>query len=271
MCIDQKKENISKFFCTTLWYYRYLSIIYLLFLPSIIFSNIEANKQEEKKGSDLFTAYNLQNLMKDSSPRWIVYLLDESSSSKSRLQKGVLFTHAKRTALSVFLHYNNIRVPMLKGQNGIWYYIFSPFNQKNRLDLNYFYIVDNYHIHDIPNEKFIQDPLGAYISTWSIDTGYRLDYKTEIVRGEEEAVSRVSFKFISESARDVYVIGDFNNWMMLDSFKSREKGVFVLDKILPKGEYGYLFVIDGNQYLDISNEKIRYHSLYDKVSYLDLR
>lgn len=65
------------------------------------------------------------------------------------------------------------------------------------------------------------------------------------------------FTFNAPAAKEVYVVGDFNNWSIQQSFKLTSKGNGVWEKALDlkPGRYKYKFVVDGQWVPDPKNNQ----------------
>lgn len=63
----------------------------------------------------------------------------------------------------------------------------------------------------------------------------------------------VDFKYgLNSNAREVYLVGDFNNWDHKAHRMTRRGGVFQKSLDLPAGEYQYKFLVDGQWQTDPS-------------------
>jgi chromosome partitioning protein len=65
----------------------------------------------------------------------------------------------------------------------------------------------------------------------------------------------VTFRFESPEARDIYIVGDFNDWKISDEGKlgRRENGCWEKRMEVPQGRYRYKFVVDGEWTPDEKN------------------
>jgi len=71
-------------------------------------------------------------------------------------------------------------------------------------------------------------------------------------RTEEEAIQMFSYNFAD--AKEVFVVGDFNNWEVNNRYQLTNKdGRWLVTVPLRKGEYKYKFVVDGKWMADPSN------------------
>jgi hypothetical protein len=73
------------------------------------------------------------------------------------------------------------------------------------------------------------------------------DRMQEILKKELPKLTKVLFFLKDIEAKDVYVVGDFNNWKTDESSRmSRENGTWQKTVSLKRGAYQYRFVVDGN-------------------------
>jgi 5'-AMP-activated protein kinase regulatory beta subunit len=69
---------------------------------------------------------------------------------------------------------------------------------------------------------------------------------------------KISFSFESSNAKEVILMGDFNNWNpKKHPMKKDNSGKWTKDVILPPGQYEYKFLVDGQWKEDPQNERIR--------------
>lgn len=88
--------------------------------------------------------------------------------------------------------------------------------------------------------------------------------KYKQVQTKEKAVENlkpqmVIFSYVSPSAQEVQIVGDFNAWgaypITLNKGEN-EIEIFTVNLALPTGKYKYRFLVDGKTALDESAEKI---------------
>jgi 1,4-alpha-glucan branching enzyme len=64
--------------------------------------------------------------------------------------------------------------------------------------------------------------------------------------GKKKAAKKVSFKMAAPEAKDVFLVGDFNDWnISANPLKSNSKGIWNTSIKLAPGRYEYRFLIDG--------------------------
>ena len=72
---------------------------------------------------------------------------------------------------------------------------------------------------------------------------------------------RVTFSYVSPSAKEVQLEGDFNAWGAYPLTLNKSENdieIFTLNLALPKGKYNYRFLVDGKTALDESSAKINF-------------
>ena len=68
---------------------------------------------------------------------------------------------------------------------------------------------------------------------------------------------RVTFSFNSPKAKEVILMGDFNNWdPNVHSMKKNKSGIWKKTVMIYPGRYEYKFIIDGEWHLDYQNEHL---------------
>ncbi len=76
----------------------------------------------------------------------------------------------------------------------------------------------------------------------------------DLMRQELPKMSNVFFSIFAPDAREVYVVGDFNNWKIDGDSRMQKDGSFWAKRInLNSGKYRYRFVIDGKWTEDPNN------------------
>jgi 5'-AMP-activated protein kinase regulatory beta subunit len=82
---------------------------------------------------------------------------------------------------------------------------------------------------------------------------------------------RVSFSFESADAREVILVGDFNNWnLQKHAMKHNGDGTWNKTVMLAPGRYEYKFFVDGNWKIDPQNGQTSSNSFGTQNSVLNL-
>jgi hypothetical protein len=71
---------------------------------------------------------------------------------------------------------------------------------------------------------------------------------------KEGELRNIGFTYHNTKAKEVYAIGDFNNWER-KPFKKQEKNWSFSVKVMP-GSYNYQFIVDGKKIPDPNNKQI---------------
>jgi chromosome partitioning protein len=76
----------------------------------------------------------------------------------------------------------------------------------------------------------------------------------EILKVELPKLNEITFSVVAPEAKDVYLVGEFNNWQPNESARMiKNNGTWTRKINLNSGKYRYRFVIDGNWIEDSSN------------------
>jgi 1,4-alpha-glucan branching enzyme len=68
---------------------------------------------------------------------------------------------------------------------------------------------------------------------------------------------KITFSFESSDAKEVFLMGDFNNWNpKKHPMKKDDNGKWTKAVLLPPGKYEYKFLVDGQWKEDPHNERI---------------
>ncbi|MBU1852537.1 MAG: isoamylase early set domain-containing protein [Candidatus Omnitrophica bacterium] len=82
---------------------------------------------------------------------------------------------------------------------------------------------------------------------------------------------KIRFQFDAPGAKEVMVVGDFNNWDTNSTPLRRTKGsLWQKEVTLKSGRYEYKFVVDGNWILDSNNNNRVFNSFGTENSVLEL-
>lgn len=81
--------------------------------------------------------------------------------------------------------------------------------------------------------------------------------ETEVMITRTKKMTSYTFSFEAPTAKEVYVVGDFNNWAVQQSFKlsRRENRKWEKRLDLKPGKYRYKFVVDGQWLQDSQNKQ----------------
>jgi chromosome partitioning protein len=79
----------------------------------------------------------------------------------------------------------------------------------------------------------------------------------KLIKEKLEDLSKITFSVYAPDAKEVFLVGDFNNWKTDNSNRliKKENGLWVKDVHLKRGRYHYKFVVDGQWLEDPNNPK----------------
>jgi chromosome partitioning protein len=96
-----------------------------------------------------------------------------------------------------------------------------------------------------------------------------LSAQEAIKKSFERDIKEVTFAMESSAAKDIYVVGDFNDWKTDDESRLArgENGCWEKQMKLPHGRYRYKFVVDGEWTVDSKNQarEINAYGSFDSV------
>ncbi len=231
-------------------------------------SSDELEMQEEAEDQNkIYYLWQLESLKKNISPRYIRYLDVESYLDTNRLiNRGILFSYNGLREENVELcgNFNHWEcIPMKRNKYGIYYTIIEPklLTPEYEEDpiYEYKFRVNGLLTFDSENLDRIEDGSGSYISRYILpgkDTNRQI-YSVVLEDSDSEEVDlrTVRFQIYLPNAEVVSLVGDFNEWNPENDFLKKDRnGIFFLEKkLLPKSQYHYQFIVDGEYQLDTYN------------------
>jgi chromosome partitioning protein len=95
-------------------------------------------------------------------------------------------------------------------------------------------------------------------------------YRETAIEGDASPLRDFSFK--AEGAKEVHLVGDFNDWKISNSslLWQKEEGLWQKRVFLGPGRYRYKFVVDGRWVTDPANERIESNPYGDADSVLEI-
>ncbi len=79
----------------------------------------------------------------------------------------------------------------------------------------------------------------------------------KIIKQKSEEVIPVTFRIPASLGQDIYIVGDFNNWVADENSRlTRENGSWKKDLSIKPGSYRYRFIIDGKWQEDPTNPNL---------------
>ena len=102
-----------------------------------------------------------------------------------------------------------------------------------------------------------EEPIASSMSVHAPETQESvLAPQEKIEESFEPDIKEVTFAMESSAAKDIYVVGDFNDWQLNDRSRlaRSENGFWEKRITLPHGRYRYKFVVDGEWMVDLKNQ-----------------
>ncbi len=229
---------------------KHLKIITTLFLVYSL------NVTAFSKDLGFTNEYNLKQLKQADAPKEIKVLLTQRKNFEEPvIQNGILFTYFNRKTESVFIagDFNKWRPEkMTKGKNGVWFHVLYEYDKSEKV--SYKYMVNGIWIKDPINPEAEDDHYGSFVST-AYPVFSRENKRTTYRILKERDISYVEFRIYNENASYISVIGDFNNWNPEnDVLIKGSDNIWRLKKRLTRGQYRYMFLVDGTWSVDLYNK-----------------
>jgi hypothetical protein len=219
----------------------------------------------------------LDNMRSAEKPRFVT-LIDAFQYARGNglRTRGVLFSYHNRAARDVRFVADIPGFPahqMRRNKYGVWFYYYIPpeiVHSVPTKKIRYKFQVDGLFTVDDTHEQHEKDSGGQVASVFHLLTDhfaaatgvFVLD--TPVNHGRE-----VLFRIPAGEAETASIAGDFNHWNPQRDFLSRsEDGYFELRKVIPPGEYTFLYRVDGKLTQTVATKKSRMHPVYGRVNHL---
>ncbi len=248
--------------------------------PATASENFDLTSDQLEAGREakpnVIYGYKLDTMRKAEKPAFVT-LIDAHHYARGQglAQKGVLFTYQNRAAREVRFVADIPGMspqPMRRNQYGVWIYYYVPpeiVHAAPTKNVRYKFWVDGLFTVDDTHEQHEKDSSGTIASVFHLlhdhfaaSSGvFVLD--TPVNHGRE-----VLFRIPAGDAETASIAGDFNRWSgQRDYLVRSEEGYFELKKIIPPGEYTFLYRVDGKLTQKVSTSKSRMHPVYGRVNY----
>ena len=190
--------------------------------------------------------------------------------------EGVLFTYEPEKRMPRYVmvsgsfdNWKSLHM-MTKNDVGVFTYLYNEV--QNHTDAgkrgvvlgkgqySYRYLIDGVWVTDPLNRKKTHDTYGTELSQFLV--------KTPVIKRQRNPLhiedTLYIFYYEQPRVKNVYLIGDFNNWNPYSHPMHRnERGWWEIEIDLPHGEYSYRFIVDGKHRVDPMGRNIR-HDRFDR-------
>lgn len=234
-------------------------------------------EQSRTQNEPVLYGYYLDSMRQAEKPRFVT-LIDAYQYARGNGlgTRGVLFSYHNRAAREVrFVADIPGAAPqaMRRNKYGVWIYYYIPpeiVHAAPTKKIRYKFWVDGLFTVDDTHEQQEKDSGGMMASVFHLlhdhfaaSAGvFVLD--TPVGHGRE-----VLFRIPAGDAETASIAGDFNHWNPQRDFLNKsEDGYFELKKIIPPGEYTFLYRVDGKLSQKVATKKSRVHPVYGRVNFL---
>jgi hypothetical protein len=270
-CRRHKKSIL--FLLVSFFYY---GSAYAIELSSDLIERADLIKSNDK---GLLYRSDLDGIVNTTAPR-LVSLADSENYQKygSVVVHGMLFTYKSQRARNVFLVTEKdqyARTKMEKNIHGVWYglLILPEYDSsKPGRKIRYKYLVDDLFLHDPTHNNKIDDGSRGFIS-FTIVPERLMKPKVGVIILPTDGVygSRVLFRIKLDNARNISLVGTFNNWNSeLDVMKQDAEGYFYLEKYLESGDHLFAYKVDGERREALMPGNLRKHPVFGTVNLIEV-
>jgi hypothetical protein len=224
--------------------------------------------------------YTLDTMRAAQKPRFVT-LIDAFNYARGQglNNRGVLFSYHNRAARDVRFVADIPGFspqPMRRNKYGVWIYYYIPpeiVHSAPTKKIRYKFWVDGLYTVDDTHTQHEKDTGGNIASVFHLlhdhfasSAGvFVLD--TPVNHGRE-----VLFRIPAGEAETASIAGDFNHWNPQRDFLSKgSDGYFELRKVIPPGEYTFLYRLDGKLKQKVATRESRTHPVYGRVNYLEVK
>jgi len=204
------------------------------------------------------------------------YTIKDSSPPKVTAE-GVLFTYKPPDKgvkdVRVSGDFNNWEkpIPMIENAYGIFYILYRETGEKkvvlNQGTYRYRYLIDGIWFKDPKNPKSVYDRYGNELSIFVVQKPIILLEKNPVPIKKK---NRYIFYYKDPRAKNVYIVGDFNNWNPFSTpMRKNKAGIWEIELDLLPGTYSYRFVVDGMFKLDPLAQRLvkdRFDNKYNQIT-----
>ena len=189
--------------------------------------------------------------------------------------EGVLFTYKPGRVMPRYVmvsgsfdNWRNAHM-MTRNEYGIFSYLYDEEGKRGiildeRL-YQYRYLVDGVWITDPLNPETAFDRYGTPLSVFRVRFPIIKSQKNPVPIGGRVYI----FYYDNPYARQVFLVGDFNNWNPYSHpFRKNRAGLWEIEIDLPDGNYSYRFIVDGEQMVDPLGRNIRYDRFNQELTFI---
>lgn len=191
--------------------------------------------------------------------------------------QGVIFTYhdPEKTPGYVMVSgdFNNWEKPIFlkKNRHGIYFYMYDETIEKEIVLRDglyrYLYLIDGIWVKDPLNDNTVYDQYGTELTYFEVPAPIILLDKNPV----ETDSNKYLFYYKNAEARNVYILGDFNNWNPYsDRMRKNKSGLWEIEMNIPPGAYSYSFIVDGTYRKDPLSKAIVQDRFGNELTFIEL-
>jgi 1,4-alpha-glucan branching enzyme len=192
-------------------------------------------------------------------------------------EQGVIFTYRNPVKNPKYVmvsgDFNNWEKPIFMQENrhGIYVYKYEETGEKNIVlrdgIYRYLFLIDGIWVKDPQNPKTVYDQYGTELNFFEVHTPVILLKKNPVKLDQNKYI----FYYKNSEAKDVYILGDFNNWNPYSHrLRKNKSGIWEIEMDIPPGTYSYSFIVDGAYRKDPLSKEIVQDRFGQELTYIKL-
>ena len=192
-------------------------------------------------------------------------------------EEGILFRFKDEDLPPIYVmvsgDFNDWEEPllMIKNMHDVFVYIYNTKVERAIVlkegKYRYRYLVDGIWIKDPVNNKTVYDNYGTELSYFEVDTPVILPEKNPVNVKHNKYI----FYHKDDAAKNVYIVGDFNNWNPYSHpLRKNISGLWEIEIDIIPGNYAYRFIVDGVFRKDPLGTEIAHDKFDNKFSLIKL-
>jgi 1,4-alpha-glucan branching enzyme len=160
---------------------------------------------------------------------------------------------------------------MVKNSHNVFVYFYNKTDKRSIVlvegTYRYRYLVDGVWMKDKTNRKSVHDIYGTELSSFEVPKPITIISHNPVQVNENSYI----FYYRDDNAKNVFIVGDFNNWNPYSHpLRKNRGGIWEIEIDLVPGAYAYRFIVDGLFRRDPIGTKIVHDRFENTYSAFDL-
>jgi len=192
-------------------------------------------------------------------------------------EQGIVFTYQTQEQIPKYVmvsgdfdNWQDVHL-MTRNHYDVFFFVYKKPGKKgiilNKGIYRYRFLVDGIWINDPKNHRSVYDSTGTELSYFEVKKPVlHVDYNPVWLKE-----NTYIFYYRDNSAKQVNLIGDFNNWNPYSlPMKKDKSGYWEIEVDIPPGLYAYQFIVDGTYIKDPLGQSMMVDRFDDEMSLLEI-